>query len=69
VAFFVAFGVAAGLGLVYFLGVAAIGGLLVYEHFIVREDDVGRLNAAFFNVNAVVSVVFLAAVLLDRVVS
>jgi 4-hydroxybenzoate polyprenyltransferase len=69
VAFFVAFGAAAGLGVFYFLGVTAIGGLLVYEHFIVREDDFGRLNAAFFNVNAVVSMVFLAAVLLDRVVS
>lgn len=69
VAFFLAFGVAAGLGVVYFLGVLTIGGLLVYEHFIVREHDIGRLNAAFFNVNAVVSVVFLTAVLLDRVVS
>lgn len=65
---FAAFGFAAGLGMVYFLGLAAIGALLVYEHLIVREDDPERLNAAFFNVNAVVSVVFLAAVLLDRVV-
>jgi 4-hydroxybenzoate polyprenyltransferase len=43
-------------GAVYLTGVAAIGVLLVYEHWLVRPDDLSRVNQAFFHVNAVVSV-------------
>ena len=39
---------------------AAIGLLLVYEHWIVRPDDLSRVNQAFFHVNAVVSLGLLA---------
>ncbi|HYE14911.1 MAG TPA: UbiA family prenyltransferase, partial [Pyrinomonadaceae bacterium] len=52
-------------------GVAATGALLVYQHSLVRADDLSRLNAAFFTTNAFVSVILLAtfggAVLLKRV--
>jgi 4-hydroxybenzoate polyprenyltransferase len=41
---------------IYYTGVAAIAALLVYEHAIVRPDDLTRVNQAFFNVNAVVSI-------------
>ncbi len=43
-------------GTIYLAGVAAIGLLLVYEHWLVRPDDLSRVNRAFFHVNAVVSV-------------
>jgi 4-hydroxybenzoate polyprenyltransferase len=43
-------------GKIYLSGVAAIGLLLVYEHWLVRPDDLSRVNRAFFHVNAVVSV-------------
>jgi len=43
-------------GWLYWTGVAAIAGLLVYEHRLVRPDDLSRVNRAFFHVNAVVSV-------------
>ena len=43
-------------GWLYAAGVAAIGLLLVYEHALVRPDDLSRVNRAFFHVNAVVSV-------------
>lgn len=43
-------------GTVYLSGIAAIGLLLVYEHWLVRPDDLSRVNRAFFHVNAVVSV-------------
>jgi 4-hydroxybenzoate polyprenyltransferase len=43
------------LGWLYWLGLAAVAALLVYEHALVRPDDLSRVNAAFFNVNAVVS--------------
>jgi 4-hydroxybenzoate polyprenyltransferase len=62
----------AGLGLevgvLYWLGVAAVAGLLAYEHAIVRPDDLRRLDAAFFTVNGVISVVFCAFVVADAVV-
>jgi 4-hydroxybenzoate polyprenyltransferase len=53
------------LGLYYFGAVAAIALLLVYEHAIVKPDDLRRVNQAFFHVNAVVSGVILAGALLD----
>jgi 4-hydroxybenzoate polyprenyltransferase len=56
-------GLAAGVW--YWLGVAAVGGLLVYEHLLVRPDDLRRLDAAFFTVNGVISIVFFAFVLAD----
>ena len=47
-------------GAIYLTGVAAIGLLLVYEHWLVRPDDLSRVNRAFFQVNAVVSLGLLA---------
>ena len=43
-------------GWIYLAGVTAIAALLIYEHAIVRPDDLTRVNRAFFHVNAVVSV-------------
>ncbi len=48
------------LGALAFLGVVATGALLIYQHTLVRADDLGRLNAAFFTTNAFVSVILLA---------
>jgi 4-hydroxybenzoate polyprenyltransferase len=48
-----------GLGLIAFAGVMATGALLVYQHRLVRADDLGRLNAAFFTTNAFLSVILL----------
>ena len=47
------------LGPVALLGVVATAGLLLYQHRLVRADDLGRLNAAFFATNAFVSVILL----------
>jgi 4-hydroxybenzoate polyprenyltransferase len=52
-------------GLLYWVGVAAVAGLLAYEHSLVRPGDLRRLDAAFFTVNGVISIVFFAFVLLD----
>jgi len=64
---------AAGVGLdvswFYWLGVIATAGLLVYEHSIVRPGDLRRLDAAFFTLNGVISVVFFAFVALDVLVT
>jgi 4-hydroxybenzoate polyprenyltransferase len=43
------------LGLGWRVGVVVVAGLLVYEHALVRPDDLARINTAFFNVNAIIS--------------
>ena len=59
-----------GLGPLAIAGVVATGALLIYQHRLVRADDLGRLNAAFFTTNAFVSVILLvtfgSAVFLNR---
>ena len=54
-------------GAAYWLGVAAVAALLLYEHLIVRPGDLRRLDAAFFTVNGVISMVFLCFVLVDSI--
>lgn len=65
VAFLVALGLSVPLGRLYFAGVAGIAGLLVYEHAIVRPDDLSRVNLAFFQVNILISLGLLAFGLAD----
>ena len=52
-------------GMLYWLAVAAVAVLLIYEHALVRPDDLDRVNTAFFNVNAVISMGLLAVGTLD----
>lgn len=59
------FGVLVGLGPIFFAGAAAIGGILVYEAWLLRGGDLSRIDLAFFNLNGYVSLVFAAATLLD----
>ncbi|HEV8589005.1 MAG TPA: UbiA-like polyprenyltransferase [Pyrinomonadaceae bacterium] len=47
------------LGVLALIGIIATGALLIYQHTLVRADDLGRLNAAFFTTNAFVSVILL----------
>jgi 4-hydroxybenzoate polyprenyltransferase len=65
VAFLAVAGLGLPVGLLYWLGVVTVAGLLVYEHTIVRPGDLRRLDAAFFTVNGVISVVFFVFVALD----
>jgi 4-hydroxybenzoate polyprenyltransferase len=50
---------------IYFAGLVPIAGLLIYEHRIVRPDDLSRVNQAFFQVNGIVSVGLLVLVLVQ----
>jgi 4-hydroxybenzoate polyprenyltransferase len=54
-----------GLGRVSVLGVAVVAGLLLYEHLIISPVDMRRMNAAFFTLNGVISVVFFGFVAAD----
>jgi len=53
------------LGALGLAGVAVVGLLLAYEHSLVSRDDLSRLNAAFFTMNGVISVVFFLFVAAD----
>jgi 4-hydroxybenzoate polyprenyltransferase len=55
-------------GVLYWLGVAAVAGLLLYEHLLVSPKDTSRLDLAFFTMNGVISVTFFLFVLADVVV-
>ena len=65
VALLAAAGLGLEVGLWYWLGVAAVAGLLAYEHLLVRPGDLRRLDAAFFTLNGIISIVFLGFVLAD----
>ena len=45
----------AALGPIFLTGIILISLLLLYEHWLVRPDDLSRVNIAFFNVNAIIS--------------
>jgi len=55
-----------GLGLLYWLGVLVVAGLLVYEHSLISPRDLSKLDVAFFNVNGYISVILFFAVIGGR---
>jgi 4-hydroxybenzoate polyprenyltransferase len=57
-----------GLGKLAVVGVIAVAALLLYEHALVRHDDLSKLNAAFFTMNGVISVVFFIFVAADLLI-
>jgi 4-hydroxybenzoate polyprenyltransferase len=57
-----------GLGKLAVVGVIAVAALLLYEHTLVGDDDLSKLNAAFFTMNGVISVVFFLFVAADLLV-
>jgi 4-hydroxybenzoate polyprenyltransferase len=64
----IGFGFVAKLGPIYFCAMLLVAVALVHEHRSARSLDVAGINRAFFQSNAFVSAVFLAAVFLDRLV-
>ncbi len=59
------FGALTGLGAIYYGAIALIGGFIVYEHALVKPEDLRRVNAAFFTMNGAISVFFLLAIALS----
>jgi 4-hydroxybenzoate polyprenyltransferase len=51
------------LGWVYWLGLVAVAGLLIYEHSLVSPTDLSRVNLAFFKVNGYIAVTIFVATL------
>jgi 4-hydroxybenzoate polyprenyltransferase len=65
VALLAATGLGLPVGALYWLGVAAVAALLVYEHSLVSATDRRRLDMAFFTMNGVISLTFFAFVLAE----
>jgi 4-hydroxybenzoate polyprenyltransferase len=57
------------LGAIYLVGVWGVVVLLAYEHWLVRPDDLSRVNQAFFQVNGIISIGLLLVVLLQLAVT
>jgi len=62
------FGVGADLGAAYYVGIGGAGALLTWEHHLVKPDDLSHLDAAFFTMNGVISIVVFLGALADRIV-
>jgi 4-hydroxybenzoate polyprenyltransferase len=54
-----------GLGVIALVGMCVVVVLLAYEHMIVSPRDLSRMNAAFFTLNGIISVVFFVSVAVD----
>jgi len=52
-------------GIAYWLGVLVFIGMLIYQHSIVKPDDLRRVNIAFMTANGIASVVFAVFVICD----
>jgi 4-hydroxybenzoate polyprenyltransferase len=56
------------MGFVYWVGFLAVAATLVWEHRIVTPTDLSRINRAFFDLNAYVSLGYFLATLVDIVI-
>ncbi|MCH8115303.1 MAG: hypothetical protein IIB25_07485 [Chloroflexi bacterium] len=61
-------GVVLGVGVLYFVGVAAAAVLLAYEQSLVSAHDLSKLNMAFFTMNGVIALVFGTFVVIGEVI-
>ena len=52
-------GVIFGLNIIYWIGMIVIAGLLIYEHSLVKAEDLSSLDMAFFNMNGYISIAIL----------
>jgi 4-hydroxybenzoate polyprenyltransferase len=65
VACYIWFGLAAGLGAIWWVGLAVTALVLIYEHCIVRSNDLSRVNRAFFTANGFVGIQLFVFALID----
>ena len=62
---FIGFGLVAGMGTPFWIGLALVVGILVYEAWLLRRGDLSKIDLAFFNLNGYVSIFFAAATAID----
>ena len=61
----IAAGIYGGFNFLYWIGIAVFVGMLIYQHSIVKPDDLSRVNIAFMTANGIASVVFGVLVIAD----
>lgn len=64
--FVIAAGYLGQFGMLYWIGVAVFAGLLIYQHVLVKPDDLSKVNIAFMTTNGIASIVFAVFVILDQ---
>jgi 4-hydroxybenzoate polyprenyltransferase len=62
-------GIQGGFGWLYWVGTAVFTGMLIYQHSIVKPDDLRRVNLAFMTANGIASVVYAVFVIADLFVA
>ncbi len=65
VLFLVVFGLVMPLGVLYWVGVVIVAGLLKFEHHLVGDGNLSRINTAFFTINGWIGVLLLVFTFLD----
>jgi 4-hydroxybenzoate polyprenyltransferase len=61
-------GLTVSVGMFYWIGVSIVTAMLIYEHAIVKPNDLSRINAAFFEINGFVSILMFLTILIDRLI-
>ncbi|MBF0519513.1 MAG: UbiA family prenyltransferase [Nitrospirae bacterium] len=56
------------MGFVYFIGISVVAALLIYEHSLVKPNDLSKLDMAFFNINGYISVTVFVFVLVENTI-
>jgi len=69
IAFLAMVGISAEMGTIYWIGWLAVIAVLAWEHRIVSPNDLSRINRAFFDLNAYVSIAFFCATVADLIVA
>jgi len=67
--FVIVAGLAGGFGAWYWTGMILFAGMLIYQHAIVKPDDLSRVNIAFMTANGIASVVFAFFVIADMFIT
>lgn len=62
---FITFGIVASMGIPFWIGLALIGSILIYEAWLMRDGDLSKIDLAFFNLNGYVSVLFAIGTAVD----
>jgi 4-hydroxybenzoate polyprenyltransferase len=64
-AFVIAAGIYGGFGIWFWIGACLFAGMLIYQHTVVKPDDLSRVNLAFMTANGIAGVVFAIFVIAD----
>ena len=63
--FLILTGIYGNLGTIYYIGLIILTAFLIYEHNLIKENDLSKINRAFFTVNGFISILYMIFVALD----